>query len=1713
MKRFVCTILAALTVFTALPLNTLAAETDIIYPAGTVIDDDSGEIVEATQIEWDEPEEDTSLSSGEWTEEDQPVEPEDPVEEEFTLEGESSDEETDPSIRRLDEDAIAEILGEDEISAYDTTAAAVDLDEDEEEDDELEHKDPPARPDATSITKTSITVNAKAGVEYSIDGGQTWVDDGIFENLNPGQEYTIYARYKATEKYDASDLSLPLTVQTVAKDTYIVSNEEELLAAFSEVSTLPATQERINVRFTNDIVVSNTVVLPKLRGRMELYLDLYGFTLQCTRYGVPVVQIETRATLGSSYYLDSGSSTEQLHGGHLKATGDGKAIYITASAVAKLRGLTFTCGDVAIENEGDLALIENVHGGIVNSGYIESINGMKTSNRIVNDGTIEEIVGCTFGSSSGYQTIYRDAYSENLSAPLINRGVIGSITDTKVSSGSMVTILNTSGAVIETMGGNNYFRNSNRGRSTVVLNYGTIENINDGMYIGYRGCVMNYGEISHIAGGLFVQLEETYNHFLDAISESDAAYLEEIGYPQTVIANWGTIPDISGGMYDNNRYSTWGQGNWYIPTYQYDGMSNYGDTWAWERLIQNMTDDASYAYREGYALSRNKKKYSSDNPYDTWSGAYTFYEGYVIDKAYTVTIDTSEVDAVYLLDVNVFSSVKKSTCEETHSRRNRGQRYAIIGYNEDIVAAPTTLAYVAGDSVYRPGHLKIQYGMNAYVECQTMAVRIIDGQLDLGKTYTECEECGLYSAESNARTYTVSSYTCSNEKYNSYTFTMPAENVTFTPNWTFNTRDSYDSQRSYLNYDSLKKVESARWKEPSAICSSAAWKITTHTGDEIDWQGSSSGYSYSLSAYDLQKTQWQSRRTNSSFANPKYCDWQYLFEDRYKYQWSINKEDWYEEEDIPLTTELLETEGVTISKDYSQITIPLYMRKVPIGGGVDDNIAPGKAIQITTIQLNAPYKPFSVENAVTTTYKTLSLNVTTKCRTFLRFILIDVDGTESILPPSQISGMNYSYISPKTDHIQITDMTNRYENFTNKLTFYKLQAGQQIRVEAIYEDIQGSYLGRNSGWLGTELSYTKNHDLNVMYAQPLWQEVTTFARKKSQDAPTAAPTLVERLDTSITVATDENLEFSIDNGSTWQTGGTFSKLNPGTEYTIISRYAETDNSYASSASPGLTVSTRESADILQAPTLVSKTDTSLTVNVSEGFEYSIDGGEHWQERGCFSGLLFGTEYEIVSRKTSEPDYFSPILKVRTAFSAPVLVSRTDTELVIETVDGAEYQISGGSSWQTGGTFGGLSPNTEYTITARKCTEHDSLSDTLTAKTKNVKAAPATAPTLEGKTDTELAVVPEENLEYSIDGGLTWVDDGYFSGLTEDTEYHVISRFPETDDAVASPASPALSVITKFTQTASPVVPKVLNITTNSIQIETVDGQEYALREEDETELVRPWQEEDTFRGLDSETSYEIITRLTETETTAASALCPQIVVVFTKQYVSVGGSSVGESDNKALHTAYIYGYPDGTIHPEESMTRAEAAAMFSTAFALDELVEEVSIFSDVTVNDWYFAQIQQMAKAGYLSGYPDGTFKPEQGMTRAEFVALALKFAGKTAGGDAYSLPLTFNTENRHRHSNKLHVKFKTWLNFRTGIVNSKTQLPTIVQIHLDSVITAGFALQRNKLRWKLNNWDCNCRHLDFTWFIQCSMNIKGMNNSQTFSVTANNLVVITCSD
>jgi hypothetical protein len=97
-----------------------------------------------------------------------------------------------------------------------------------------------------------------------------------------------------------------------------------------------------------------------------------------------------------------------------------------------------------------------------------------------------------------------------------------------------------------------------------------------------------------------------------------------------------------------------------------------------------------------------------------------------------------------------------------------------------------------------------------------------------------------------------------------------------------------------------------------------------------------------------------------------------------------------------------------------------------------------------------------------------------------------------------------------------------------------------------------------------------------------------------------------------------------------------------------------------------------------------------------------------------------------------------------------------------------------------------------------------------------------------------------------------------------------------------------------------------------------------------------------------------------------------------------------------VDSGYIKGYPDGTFKPDNNITRAEFMTIANNAFGYTEKAE--INYSDVADGSWYADAVATAKAAGYINGYPDGTMKPNAPITRQEATVIISKIDALTAG-------------------------------------------------------------------------------------------------------------------
>lgn len=134
-----------------------------------------------------------------------------------------------------------------------------------------------------------------------------------------------------------------------------------------------------------------------------------------------------------------------------------------------------------------------------------------------------------------------------------------------------------------------------------------------------------------------------------------------------------------------------------------------------------------------------------------------------------------------------------------------------------------------------------------------------------------------------------------------------------------------------------------------------------------------------------------------------------------------------------------------------------------------------------------------------------------------------------------------------------------------------------------------------------------------------------------------------------------------------------------------------------------------------------------------------------------------------------------------------------------------------------------------------------------------------------------------------------------------------------------------------------------------------------------------------------------IIRQGKTAILLAAALFIGLFAIFPAQSLASESVTDRPSLDSENHNAYLVGYEDGTVRPQKAITRAEVATIFFrllTEDGRDRYLTTENDFSDVAADAWYTEAVETAEIHAIVSGYPDGSFRPEKAITRAEVCAV-----------------------------------------------------------------------------------------------------------------------------
>ncbi len=142
------------------------------------------------------------------------------------------------------------------------------------------------------------------------------------------------------------------------------------------------------------------------------------------------------------------------------------------------------------------------------------------------------------------------------------------------------------------------------------------------------------------------------------------------------------------------------------------------------------------------------------------------------------------------------------------------------------------------------------------------------------------------------------------------------------------------------------------------------------------------------------------------------------------------------------------------------------------------------------------------------------------------------------------------------------------------------------------------------------------------------------------------------------------------------------------------------------------------------------------------------------------------------------------------------------------------------------------------------------------------------------------------------------------------------------------------------------------------------------------------------------------TEATTEATTESEAADTEEPAAATDETSKSGVASFAEVDG--YHFAYMVGYTDGTFGPNKNITRAEVAAVFARLTAGTIQVNGgTATYTDILGSEWYADYVAYLEDLSVLEGYTDGSFAPTRPITRAEFASILAKYVGTASASYA----------------------------------------------------------------------------------------------------------------
>lgn len=172
---------------------------------------------------------------------------------------------------------------------------------------------------------------------------------------------------------------------------------------------------------------------------------------------------------------------------------------------------------------------------------------------------------------------------------------------------------------------------------------------------------------------------------------------------------------------------------------------------------------------------------------------------------------------------------------------------------------------------------------------------------------------------------------------------------------------------------------------------------------------------------------------------------------------------------------------------------------------------------------------------------------------------------------------------------------------------------------------------------------------------------------------------------------------------------------------------------------------------------------------------------------------------------------------------------------------------------------------------------------------------------------------------------------------------------------------------------------------------------------------------------------------------------------YTDVLTDIGSHPAKQAILTAVDLGFVTGYPDGTFKPENNITRAEFSTMLMKALNAKEQGTDLTFKDNNTIGAWAVPAIQQAVKLGIISGYQDGTFRPNANITHAEMIAMVMRASGlpldnmaQTTFPDNQQIPSWARPAAAAAQNSGITLGFKNGL-FAPQVLSTRAEAATVI--------------------------------------------------------------------